>query len=85
MADPQMERLIEEAGREVADKGRAASPEAILLTGLAWLASDIRQTLRDELHPNRTKREIVVKLGTPAVVGGGVVAIILQVLEKLIR
>lgn len=76
----QMDTLIENATREVEMGGTAASDRATLLAGFGWLAGK----LTSYQNTRRTRRQVVVAVGTPLAFGGGLVAFVLALLERIL-
>ena len=79
--DPQLETFIKQAREQMHEKGLEASPQAVFLVGIGHLASQ-HEEIKDRL-PERRKRDVAIKLGTPAAVGGGLVGAVIAFLNYL--
>lgn len=72
------EKIAEAAGR-VVDKGmEEADLKDILLVGFGWMAWQVRN------RSNSHRRDVIIRVGTPAVGGASLGGIVWLVLEKLL-
>ena len=74
----QIDIAIYEAQKAVAEKGvEGADSKDVILAGFGWLAGRLNGN-------GRSKREVIIKVGTPAALGGGTVAIVLTIIQRLL-
>ena len=91
MQRSQIAILIEAADKRLANEGADAAPtDAVLVSNGVIMSTlekmcGILENIRDNGRTPGTKKDIVIRLGAPMAVGGGVIGIILAILEKLVR